>query len=593
MESDKDISDSNTENSDRESAENAVNASSRKRKSYGRSSDVMKKMRLCTHEIGPDCECKRLKCFQVISKDNAKKIIKGFNELSSYNEQSLYLTGLITLHNVKNRRPRKNEHDAKLHENVFTYKVRICDNNLVKEIPVCYKAFLSLHGVSAKRIQNIQKSLKVTGKAPVDKRGTYDHKHCRTSPDVEANVFSHINSFKGRQSHYSLNKTRKIYLPESLNVKKMYELYLAGNHPHVSYEYYRKIFVTKFNLGFGYPRSDTCSTCDRYQAEVKLINCKLQKIMIEGECKVKLLEELSKLEIENQVHQKKAQTFYDKKKIAKLDSRKRRDKETVTMDFQKNMSLPNISTNDVYYRRQLSFYMFNIHILSTGDSVFYCYTEEMGSKGADEVTSMLNHFIFYVLDPQVRHLEIFCDSCSGQNKNYLVIKFCHYIVAIVKRLESIKITFPIRGHSYMECDRNMAVINQKSACEVPEDWINVVQNARVKPSPFQVFSLDYTFFRNWNSFLEPHYMKKNPIATRPVREFLFQSEHNRSLEHRSSFNGHWETTPIRLQQSSTPIFCPDWNRKQFFLPNPLRKGTYFLALLSYTLKLLTWFIFRA
>lgn len=36
---------------------------------------------------------------------------------------------------------------------------------------------------------------------------------------------------------------------------------------------------------------------------------------------------------------------------------------------------------------------------------------------------MLNHFIFTILDPKVKYLDIFCDSCSGQNKNYLVIKF--------------------------------------------------------------------------------------------------------------------------------------------------------------------------
>jgi len=30
----------------------------------------------------------------------------------------------------------------------------------------------------------------------------------------------------------------------------------------VSERSYREVFVTKFNLGFGSPRPDTCSTCD-------------------------------------------------------------------------------------------------------------------------------------------------------------------------------------------------------------------------------------------------------------------------------------------------------------------------------------------
>lgn len=147
-------------------------------------------------------------------------IIRDFNNLSSVNEQSLYLAGLINVHEIKNRRPRNPEETAKFNERVYTYKVRINENGAVKESPVCYKTFRSFHGVTAKRIQNIQKVLKNTGKAPVDKTGLYDHKYCRFTPEIQSSVVNHIRSFKGRQSHYSLKKTKKFYLPETLNVKK-------------------------------------------------------------------------------------------------------------------------------------------------------------------------------------------------------------------------------------------------------------------------------------------------------------------------------------------------------------------------------------
>ncbi|KAG5876212.1 hypothetical protein JTB14_010419 [Gonioctena quinquepunctata] len=108
MESDMGVSGSNDENSVCESVDNnSAEAGTSKIKCHGRSSDVMKEMRLRSLETGPDCGCKRSKCFQVVSKDNAKKIIRDFDELSSYNEQSLYLTGLIAVHKVKNHRPRK------------------------------------------------------------------------------------------------------------------------------------------------------------------------------------------------------------------------------------------------------------------------------------------------------------------------------------------------------------------------------------------------------------------------------------------------------------------------------------------------------
>lgn len=180
---------------------------------------------------------------------------------------------------------------------------------------------------------------------------------------------------------------------------------------------------------------------------------------------------------------------------------------------------------------------------------------------------MMNLFIFTILDPKVKNLDIFCDSCSGQNKNYLVIKFCHYVVYIAKRLDSIKITFPVRGHSYMDCDRNMALINQTYTSEIPEDWIIIVQNARVKPSPFKVVDIDVSFFKDWNSFLEPLYTKKCPFATRPIRQIVFKSEHSRLVEHRAFFNGHWTVSPIR-PVSMEPVSMPhvDFTRKEFVLP---------------------------
>lgn len=39
----------------------------------------------------------------------------------------------------------------------------------------------------------------------------------------------------------------------------------------VGYTTSRHIFEQQFNISFGYPREDTCSACDVYKAEVKLI----------------------------------------------------------------------------------------------------------------------------------------------------------------------------------------------------------------------------------------------------------------------------------------------------------------------------------
>ena len=186
------------------------------------------------------------------------------------------------------------------------------------------------------------------------------------------------------------------------------------------------------------------------------------------------------------LHKLRADTFYQRKRLARKEAQKSAHSEAIAMDFGRNLPLPNLSTNDVYYRRQLSFHAFNIHILSSGQSVFYTYDQTVARKGADDVASMLYHFCSELLDPSVRSLHIFCDSCSGQNKNYTMIRLLHYMTTVHKRFDSVNMTFPVRGHSYLECDKNMGLINQRFPAEVPDDWRDVFKYARVKPFPFKL-----------------------------------------------------------------------------------------------------------
>lgn len=194
-------------------------AKTRKRKVTGRISNVMKKLQEQSHEVGENCHCKRLKCFSVVNEQNRSFIINSFNSLNR-NDQNMYLGGLIAVLPVKQRRS-KNELNANLHEASYGFRVRIRNDGKTVEVPVCFKAFLSLHGIGKKRIETIQKSLKNIGNVVKDKRG-YNIKKHKLPEHVLSKIKSHIFSFKGRNSHYSRSKTRKLYLPEELNIKKMY-----------------------------------------------------------------------------------------------------------------------------------------------------------------------------------------------------------------------------------------------------------------------------------------------------------------------------------------------------------------------------------
>ena len=157
-----------------------------------------------------------------------------------------------------------------------------------------------------------------------------------------------------------------------------------------------------------------------------------------------------------------ADVFYKKKRSAKLKAKHCTNFMAVAFDFSKNLPLPNITTNDAYYKRQLSVYLFNVHALADSKSYFYLYDETCAKKGSNDVCSMLQHFIATYIPEGIEGLQFFCDSCGGQNKNYTVFRYLHYLVHIAKRFKTTQVCYPIRGHSYMECDKNFAFINQKS-----------------------------------------------------------------------------------------------------------------------------------
>ncbi|CAH1114871.1 unnamed protein product [Psylliodes chrysocephalus] len=241
--------------------------STKRRKVYGRMTAARKKINLQSHTMGKDCYC-RLKCFERVSLDNRHKLLRKFNLMKSHHEQNTYLSGLINVIPVQRRRPRKYERDAKFREATYKYRVRIVnENNIVEDIEVCRNAFISTHGIT-----------------------------------------------KRRQSHYSLSDSSKIYVSEELNIRKMYKMYCQlQNSKNLSYETNRSLFNKEFNISFGYPRTDTCSTCDEFLAKIRCLETEKRE-QKNAEDVIKIEKKIKDLRTENKVHKRKAATFYESRR---------------------------------------------------------------------------------------------------------------------------------------------------------------------------------------------------------------------------------------------------------------------------------------
>lgn len=517
----------------------------KKRKKSGNMSHVMKKLRASTHELGGDCNCVRYHCFQTVTLENRMTIIRQFNELGNYDDQNKYLGGLIAVLPVQRRRGRKDDSDTRFNHASYAYRVRANIDGAIQDIRVCYKAFMAIHGVSASRIQHIRESLAFLGEVRPDQRGKHGNHWNKLPEETTAKIEEFLASLKGRKSHYSLHDSKKIYLPEDLNIKKLFDMYTEKNVNHkVSYEKFRNIFETKFNIAFGYPRKDTCSTCDVFKVELTALETKLTNCSDDNERK-NVAQKLEVKSKEKVLHLKKAEKFYSLKRKFRKNAQRSHDMEAIVIDFQKNLPCPNISTNDVYYRRQLNFISFTIHVLSNSKVVFYTYDESVAKKGADDVCSMLNHFLHEILSPEVRNLAIFCDSCAGQNKNYTLIRYYHHIVRQTNRFDNIKVIFPVRGHSYLECDRDMSLVNQKTITEMPEDWREVLRNSRKKSPPFLVIDCSQEIrFETWTQYLSTLYCPKCPFPTRPVRILKFEATSKNLVFYKTTFYGSYLSASI-------------------------------------------------
>ncbi|CAG9763718.1 unnamed protein product [Ceutorhynchus assimilis] len=469
--------------------------------------------------LGPRCQC-RGKCFDILTEVEKNTIFGNFYSMQDKNIQDSYLGALIDVKKVVRRR-KTTEVEKKIYS--YYYHVKVGP----KSVKVCRTAFCSLHGIHKSRVLRICHSRASGSLLEKDKRGKHQNRPNKVPDEVVATVKNHIESFPARESHYSRNKNKKKFLPAELNVKKMYELYLEKydfdqysllkNHqkikPKVTYDFYYRFFTQNYNLSFGYPRSDTCSSCD------------VMKIRIEA---ASTEEERRELTVQKEVHLRKAQAFYDdlkeKSELAVTDP----SVETICFDYQQNLPLPVLTTRDIFYARQIWVYNQMFHSCSNNQSVSYMFDEMTAKKGCIESISFLMHFIEKYVSKTVTTLYIFTDNCAGQNKNAVMV---HFLLALVSngRFRKIVHHLPEPGHSFLPCDRNFGQIEKKKRKKellyLPDEWYDLVQSCGKK---FVVERVEQDIIFDFKSYLEPYFkktsvIKKKPFTISKYRIFIYDS----------------------------------------------------------------------
>lgn len=402
-----------------------------KGKSYiSQSGKLMPEKRVKLDNLCPE-NCK-LKCNQNFEEHARINIFDKYHQLDQ-NSKNVLLFKNIILQEVKRHRV------GAIKKKKHSFKYVIFYNH--KQIPCCKRALCSLYQFSHKKVELIQRKLKAGESAPTpDKRGRHSNRPHKIPDIVVEKVVSHIKKFPAESSHYSRNKNiHKMFLSPLLNVRTMHKLYIEECEKErlpstffITGCSYRAIFERKFNLSFGIPKSDTCSTCDagNHTAE----------------------------------HEENYKTAFAQQKRDRVTASEDSKVCYLTLDLQQTMPLPKLSTSKAFYLRQMWFYNLGIHtIRNTGHKTFFfTWTEEMANRGSSEIASCLHTFCQIYneyFQEKIDHIIIWSDSCSGQNKNFNMIAL-YQLLVLKGDFKVIDHKFPEVGHSYLDSDRDFGRIEK-------------------------------------------------------------------------------------------------------------------------------------
>lgn len=314
--------------------------------------------------------------------------------MGDFNKRVSYLALLITNEKKKTMRIRKVGQDPRPREVTHRYFAEVKG----RKIEIYKGCFRKIFCETNKFIETVikKKNKTVLGQTSPDKRGRSQPSNTISESAIKL-IKDHIISYPAYESHYNRKDSSKKYLAVGLNLSIMYDMYKEKIKTPVSRTYFSNIFRTMC-LAFKHPSVNTCNKCVSFSSTIKFAQ----------------EPELCQLKTSFNLHKSEAEFAYTCKKKDK--SSDTNEKRTYCFDLQQCLPTPILTSNTVFYKRQLRTFNLTVYDCFLKQATCYMWHEAEGGRGANQIASCIFHFILN-LSPEIKEIIFYSDTCGGQNKN--------------------------------------------------------------------------------------------------------------------------------------------------------------------------------
>lgn len=502
--------------------------------------------------MGEKCNCKssgQKEC-AVFSEDDRLQIFHHIWTLS-WDEKRNFLYGLVDQLVIKRKRSKDG---PKNRQYTLQYSLKKEGQKRV----VCLKMFLSTTGLTKHFVSSLFQKKNPSVELHDDTPGEVpppllqkpkqqrSNPHYQRSEDSRRLLHQFLDELPKLPSHYSRKSSSKLYLERCFKtlteVHSVYEGYCSERSIHpLKLTVFKDVFYEK-NISLFKPKKDRCNLCIGH--EVGNVS--------EEEWK-------AHMEFKNEALMEKES---DKEKAIRSHKNGDRKFAAFCMDLQSVLLAPNTEANAMYFKTKLTVHNFTVYNLASGAVSCYVWNETEGGMTANEFASCILHYLEHM--DKHEQIVIFSDGCTYQNRNVILANALQHFVN--SSGTCIQHKYLVCGHTHMEVDNSHSLIERALAgrtINVPYDYVNVMEQARNRPSPFNVRYLSFDFFRNFTGIgpyesIRPGKKVGDPTVTN-VHCYKYQPDSNgikTPLRYKLKFSDEYKDIPLPRHFDTKPSGFP-------------------------------------